>query len=97
MKPLTYLTLAVLGIALGAVGYFAGKSGNEPSATPNQVEQTQVEQTQVDPTIQPPPISNNNTQTPEKRAITPEALAKAENVLATVSHPKGDYSLVAVM
>ena len=93
MNQINYVLLVALGIALGAVGYFAGKSSNEPSAAPIQSNQPKSSQPQAEPVIPRKPT----TQTPQKRAITPEAIAKAKNVPATLSNPQGDYTLAAVV
>ncbi|MBT8036641.1 MAG: hypothetical protein KJO21_03760 [Verrucomicrobiae bacterium] len=95
MKPLVYLNLVVLGIVLAATGYFAGKSSNVPSVTPMRINQAHVEQPQTEQPAQK--TTDSTTQAPKKGPITPEAIAKAKNVPATLKKSQGDYTLVTVI
>lgn len=106
MNQVNYFLLAALGVAIAAAAYFAGKSGNEASATAIQSNQPQVEQTiPRKPNTQTPPkgeitsevLAKPNNQTPQKVAFTPEAIAKAKNVPATLNTPQGVYTLVTVV
>lgn len=98
MNQVNYILLIALGASLGAAGYFAGKSGNKIATNPVQSDQVQAKTTSTEQIIPNKP----NTESPPKpaptpEAITPEVIAKAKNVPATIKNPQGDYNLVAVV
>jgi len=103
MKKVNYVLLAALVIAIGVAGYFAGKSGSQPSAAPAQPNQTQTEKLQsgTPSADKPEPEQTTprkpDTETTQKPPLTPEAIAKVKKVPATLKHPQGDYILVAVI
>lgn len=104
MKPITYVPIAVLAVAavLGA-GYMLG-SKSDPAAQQGDTQQQTEDTNRPDQSNNKPnPTQTTRTKpmtTPsptQKRAITPEAIAKAKNVPATLSNPQGDFTLVAVI
>ena len=102
MKPITYVPLAVLAAAavLG-VGYMIGNKGNTspPASPPAQQPAATNQSTTTQPTTQQPTRTKpmNTPSATQKRAVTPEAIAKAKNVPASLPNPQGDFTLVAVI
>lgn len=100
MKPLTYVPLAVLAVAavLGT-GYLIGKKADPAMQPQEPVQQTENNQPINKPTSSQPTERKPMTTPPvtQKRVVTPEAIAKAKNVPATLGNPQGDFTLVAVI
>ncbi len=103
MKSITYIPLAILGMAIAAaVGYFIGNENDaptKPAPDPPAIHQVSGVQAQNSDSRNDNNNDNTNTmnKTPTKRAVTPEAIAKAKNVPATLENPQGDFTLVAVV
>lgn len=101
MKSITYIPLAILAMAIAAaVGYFIGNQNDAPTQPASDSPAThEVSGEQARNSDSRNDNNNTNTmnKTPTKRAVTPDAIAKAKNVPATLENPQGDFTLVAVV
>ncbi len=105
MKTITYIPLAMLAMAIAAaVGYFIGNKNDaltQPPSDPPATHEVSGKQARNSDARNNNTNTDTNTdtmnKTPTKRAITPEAIAKAKNVPATLNNTQGDFTLVAVV